>query len=71
MLLLQVHIGLIGLLEKLRNKRFDMNPMRTYRVIFSIMLEAGRSTHLAVGRILFQMYVNALSDLEQPAPLGL
>lgn len=30
-----------------------------------------QSTHLAVGRILFQMNMDTLGDLEEPTPLGL
>lgn len=72
MLLLQLRIGLIGLLEKLKMAA-KISQCSRENIQGSIFRRArtGLSTYLAVSRILLQMIVDALGDLEKPAPLGL
>lgn len=73
MLLLQLRIGLIGLLEKLKMaaKSFDQCSHENIQGSIFRRARARLCTYLAVGSILLQMIVDALGDLEKPAPLGL
>lgn len=72
MLLLQLRIGLVGLLEKLKMAA-KINQCSHENIQGSIFrrARAGLSPYLAVGRILLQMIMDALGDLEKPTPLGL
>lgn len=66
-LLLQLCIGVIGLPKKLQMVIQNAHQCSHEH----LKANAGRSTYLAVGSVLFQMNMNAFGDLEQPTPLGL
>lgn len=73
MLLLQLRIGLIGLLEKLSRaaKGVDKCSQKNMQGSIFMSARAELSAYLAVGGILLQMNMDTLGDLEEPTPLGL
>lgn len=69
-LFLQLGIGFVGLLEKLRKRQNNVFIV-VYIKADVFNKQQWANAHLAVGSVLFQMNLNTLGNLKKPTPLSL